>query len=66
MFTDKVIALANMFDKDAKHFRRKAPVTTLVKGADHSYIWKSFCSLPQRRKYKYTSEDGKLKFTKIS
>lgn len=46
VYTDNVIAIANLFDKQAKHFKRYAPVTTLVKGADHSYVQKEFCSLP--------------------
>lgn len=65
LYTDNVIAIANMFDKDAKHFQKYAPCTTLVKGADHSYVKKDFCSLPQRKKYKYEEKDGKLKFTKL-
>lgn len=38
VFKDSVICLANLFDKEAKHFTRSAPVTTLVKGARHDYI----------------------------
>lgn len=66
MFKDNVIALADMFDADARHFKRRAPYSTSVKGGDRTYVLKDFCALPQRRKYKYTRIDGKLKFTKIS
>lgn len=53
VFKDKVLCLANLFDKQAKHFKKKAPTTTLVKGALHDYIWKEFTSLPQRLKFKF-------------
>lgn len=54
VFNDRVLAVANLYDKDAKHFKKKAPATTLVKGADHTSIWKDFTSLPQRYKFKFT------------
>lgn len=64
VFTDNVIAVANINDKDAKHFRKKAPYTTLVKGADHSYVYKDFVSLPQRKKYRFEKIEGKITFKK--
>ena len=53
VFKDKVLCLANLFDKDATHSKMKAPTTTLVKGALHNYIWKEFTHLPQRLKFKF-------------
>lgn len=53
VFKDKVICLANLFDKAATHSKKKAPTTTLVKGALHDYIWKEFTHLPQRLKFKF-------------
>lgn len=53
VFKDQVVCLANLFDKDAKHFRRPAPTTTQVKGALHTYIVKDFTGLPQKIKFKF-------------
>lgn len=57
--------MANLFDKDARHFRRRAPATTLVKGDDHSYVQKEFCSLPQRKKYRFFRTETGMKFKRI-
>ena len=53
VFNDGVLAVANLYDKNAKHFKKRAPATTLVKGADHTFILKDFTSLPQRHVFKF-------------
>lgn len=57
VFTDGVIAIANLYDKKAKHFKRWCPRTTLVEEDDHKYIQKDCLSLPQT--VKFTHIDGK-------
>ena len=57
VFTDGVIAMANLYDKRAKHFKRWCPRTTLVEEDDHKYIQKDCLSLPQAAKFKHI--DGK-------
>ena len=57
VFTDGVIAIANLYDKRAKHFKRWCPRTTLVEEDDHKYIQKDCLSLPQTAKFK--NIDGK-------
>ena len=65
VYIDKVIAMASMFDKDARHSAKYAPCTTLVKGGDHTRILKHFCNLPQRRKWKFERFGEVYKFSKI-
>ena len=57
VFTDGVIAMANLYDKRAKHFKRWCPRTTLVEEDDYNYIEKDCLSLPQAAKFKHI--DGK-------
>lgn len=52
VYTDDVIAIANLYDKNAKHFKRWCPRTTLVEEDDHKYIQKDCLSLPQTVKFK--------------
>lgn len=65
VFKDQVVCLANLFDKEAKHFQRYAPTTTQVKGALHTYIKKDFTSLPQRQKIKFQKTDAGWHFQKM-
>jgi hypothetical protein len=65
VFKDKVICLANLFDKQARHFKKKAPTTTLVKGALHDYILKEFTSLPQRLKFRFWQNADGWRFQKL-
>lgn len=53
VFTDGVIAMANLYDKRAKHFKRWCPRTTLVEEDDHTYVQKDCLSLPQAVKFKH-------------
>ena len=59
VFTDGVIAIANLYDKRAKHFKKYCPRTTLVEEDDHTYVLKECVSLPQSAKFKQI--DGKWK-----
>lgn len=59
VFTDGVIAIANLYDKRAKHFNKYCPRTTLVEEDDHAYVLKECVSLPQSAKFKKI--DGKWK-----
>lgn len=65
VFTDGTLAVANMYDKAAKHFKKRAPATTLVKGADHAYVLKDFASLPQKYVFGFTRADGGYVFRKL-
>lgn len=65
VFNDKTLAIANMYDKAAKHFKRYAPATTLVKGADHSYVLKDFTSLPQKYLFKFHATSSGTIFKRI-
>lgn len=65
VFKDGVLCAASLFDGRARHFRKKAPVTTLVKGALHDYIWKEFTSLPQRLKVRFRRDADGWNFRKI-
>lgn len=65
VFKDDVLCAASLFDRQAKHFKKKAPTTTLVKGARHDYIWKEFTSLPQRLKLRFRKDAGGWRFQKL-
>ena len=56
-FKDGVIAIANLYDPAAKHFKKFCPKETWP-GGDHTYVWKNCVSLPQTVKYK-KDENGK-------
>lgn len=64
VFTDNIIAIANLYDKRGRRFQRYAPTTTLVKDGDHTYVKKTFVSLPQVKRYRYNMIDNKYTFTK--
>ena len=56
-FKDGVIAIANLYDPSAKHFKKFCPKETWP-GGDHTYVWKNCVSLPQTVKYK-KDDNGK-------
>ena len=65
VFTDSVIAVANINDKDAKTKQLWCPHTSRVKGQSQVYHTKECVTLPQRAKVKFSvGEDGKYKFKK--
>ena len=53
VFTDNVIAIANLFDKNAKTKFLSCPATSLVKGGLKTFIKKECLSLPQTIKIKF-------------
>ena len=55
-----------MYDKAARHSKKYAPATTLVKGADHSYVLKDFTHLPQRYLFKFHTTPSGAVFRRIS
>lgn len=65
VYSDNVICLANINDKDAVHKTKYCKRTTLVKGASHDYIQKEIILLPQRKKVRYEINEGRFKFSRV-
>lgn len=65
VFTDDVIAVANINDKAAKRKLLNCPHTSRVKGASQEYHIKECVTLPQRAKVKFTLADGTYIFRKV-
>lgn len=65
VYTDNVMCLANINDKDAIHKTKYCKYTTLIKGANHNYVPKEIVILPQRKKIRYEYVNGNLKFSKV-
>lgn len=62
VFSDGYIAIADLYDKRAKHFKRRCPKQTWS-GGDHSLVIKDCLSLPQTLLFKLC-EDGKFRKVK--
>lgn len=65
VFTDNVIAIANLKDPDARHFTCNCPTTSRVKGATQEYISKECVSLPQTLRVKYLKKKNRIIFEKL-
>lgn len=65
VYSDGVICLANINDRDAVRKTRYCRQTTLVKGASHDYVFKEVVLLPQRKKIRYEVRDGKFVFREM-
>ena len=67
VFSDNIIAIANIDDKMGKVVKRMCNKTTMVKGESKEKVQKECLSLPQRMKFFFKRDyrSGQVKFTKI-
>lgn len=65
LYSDNVICLANINDKDAVRKTKYCRQTTLIKGASHNYVLKEIILLPQRKKIRYEIQNGKFVFREV-
>lgn len=64
-FTDNIITLANIKDKERTYKKEWCKNTTKIKGGDQSYVLKDTIHLPQRKKIKWRKVNNEYKFQKI-
>lgn len=66
VYQDGVVVLCNLFDNRARLIEKQAPTTTLVRGGPTRFIGKTFVSLPNDVKFRFSRlPGGGFKFTKI-
>lgn len=65
VYTDNIIAFADLYDPKAKHFQKYCPTTSLVKGGSKEYIYKDCVSLPQTVKIRFTKNKNNYEFKKV-
>lgn len=59
VFNDGYVAIADLYDKNARHFTRMCPKETWP-GGDHTPVLKNCLSLPQTALFKL-DDDGKFR-----
>lgn len=64
-FTDNIITLANIKDKDRTYKKEWCKNTTKIKGGDQSYVLKDTIHLPQRKKIKWSKVNNEYNFQKV-
>ena len=64
-FTDNVIAMANIKDKDRTYKKEWCQNTTMIKGCSKKYVLKDTIHLPQRVKIKWSKVNNEYNFQRV-